>query len=121
MRFDNEANLIDSFILNKKPFDNSKILVFYDNFGCGSSREHAPWALLDFGIKAIIAKALLTSFTTTVSNGILPITLDSNQIEKIINQIKSGEVDLEVDLLKQKFLALILIFHSKLTLTKRIA
>ena len=103
MRFDNEANLIDSFILNKKPFDNSKILVSYNNFGCGSSREHAPWALLDFGIKAIIAKSFADIFyNNCFKNGILPIKLDGNQIEKIINQIKSGEVSLEVDLLKQK-------------------
>ena len=102
MRFDNEANLIDSFILNKKPFDNSKILVSYDNFGCGSSRERSL-ALLDFGIKAIIAKSFADIFTITVSkNGILPIKLGGNKIEKIINQIKSGEVNLEVDLLKQK-------------------
>ena len=103
MRFDNEANLINSFILNKKPFDNAKILISYDNFGCGSSREHAPWALLDFGIKAIIAKSFADIFyNNCFKNGILPIKLDGNQIEKIINQIQSGKVNLEVNLLEQK-------------------
>jgi len=77
MRFDNEANLINSFILNKKPFDNAKILVSYDNFGCGSSREHAPCALLDFGITCVISSSFADIFySNCFKNGILPIILE---------------------------------------------
>ena len=65
MRFDQGENKIPEFILNKKPYNKSKILVALENFGCGSSREHAPWALTDFGIKVILAKVLLTFFITT--------------------------------------------------------
>ena len=64
MRFDQNENKIPEFILNKKPYDKSKILVALENFGCGSSREHAPWALTDFGIKVILAKVLQIFFIT---------------------------------------------------------
>ena len=57
MRYDNDGNIIKDFILNKKPFDDSKILIAGNNFGCGSSREHAPWALLDFGITCVISSS----------------------------------------------------------------
>ena len=66
MRFDEKGNPIKGFILDQEPFNSSKILITGKNFGCGSSREHAPWALLDFGIRVILAKVLLISFTTTV-------------------------------------------------------
>ena len=65
MRYDNDGNIIKDFILNKKPFDVSKILIAGNNFGCGSSREHAPWALLDLELELSSAKVLLISFTIT--------------------------------------------------------
>ena len=76
MRYDNDGNPISDFILNNKPFDQAKILVAEKNFGCGSSREHAPWALLDFGIKVVIAPSFADIFfNNCFKNGILPIVL----------------------------------------------
>ena len=72
MRYDNDGNPISDFILNNKPFDQAKILVAEKNFGCGSSREHAPWALLDFGIKVVIAPSFADIFfNNCFKNGIL--------------------------------------------------
>ena len=76
MRYDMEGNQIDNFILNKEPFNKSKILIAGKNFGCGSSREHAPWSILDFGIKVIIAPSFADIFfNNCFKNGILPIKL----------------------------------------------
>jgi 3-isopropylmalate/(R)-2-methylmalate dehydratase small subunit len=84
MRYDEKGNLIKDFILNKKPFTNSKILLAGKNFGCGSSREHAPWALTDFGIKCVISPSFADIFySNCFKNGILPIMLD----EKIIQEL----------------------------------
>ena len=99
MRFDQSENKIPEFILNKKPYDKSKILVALENFGCGSSREHAPWALTDFGIKVILAKSFADIFyNNCFKNGILPIKLPSEKIEKVINFSKKENPQLEVDL-----------------------
>ena len=99
MRFDQGENKIQEFILNKKPFDKSKILVALENFGCGSSREHAPWALTDFGIKVILAKSFADIFyNNCFKNGILPIKLSSEKIEKVIDFSKKENPQLEVDL-----------------------
>ena len=88
MRFDQGENKIPEFILNKKPYDKSKILVALENFGCGSSREHAPWALTDFGIKVILAKSFADIFyNNCFKNGILPIKLSSEKIEKVMKQL----------------------------------
>jgi 3-isopropylmalate/(R)-2-methylmalate dehydratase small subunit len=77
MRYDEKGNLIKDFIFNNKPFNESKILLTGKNFGCGSSREHAPWALLDFGIKCVIAPSFADIFyNNCFKNGILPIVLD---------------------------------------------
>ena len=67
MRYDDDGNEVKDFVLNQPAYRNAKILVADENFGCGSSREHAPWALLDFGITASLRRALLTSSTTTAS------------------------------------------------------
>ena len=85
MRFDEKGNPIKGFILDQEPFSSSKILVTGKNFGCGSSREHAPWALLDFGIKVIISESFADIFyNNCFKNGILPIIAKN----EIINELK---------------------------------
>ena len=77
MRYDEKGNLNKNFILNEKPFSDSKILIAFENFGCGSSREHAPWALKDFGISVILAISFADIFfNNCFKNGILPIKLN---------------------------------------------
>ena len=89
MRYDEKGNLIENFILNKKPFNKSKILLTGKNFGCGSSREHAPWALLDFGIKCVIASSFADIFyNNCFKNGILPIILDEKNIQELAEYSK---------------------------------
>ena len=76
MRYDDQGNKISDFILNQSPFNNSKILIAGKNFGCGSSREHAPWALLDFGITCVISSSFADIFyNNCFKNGILPIMI----------------------------------------------
>ena len=102
MRFDENGNKVSEFILNNNPYDKSKILVALENFGCGSSREHAPWALTDFGIKVILAKSFADIFyNNCFKNGILPIKLSDEKIQKIINFSKNKNPELEVDLENQ--------------------
>ncbi len=102
MRFDENEKLIPEFILNKNPYNKSKILVALENFGCGSSREHAPWALTDFGIKVILAKSFADIFyNNCFKNGILPIILNDEKIQKIIKFSKKDLPELEVDLENQ--------------------
>jgi len=82
MRYDDNGNKIGDFILNKDPFTNSKILIAGKNFGCGSSREHAPWALLDFGITCVISSSFADIFySNCFKNGILPIIVDEEKIK----------------------------------------
>ena len=102
MRYDEKGKMIDDFILNKKPYNNSKILIAGKNFGCGSSREHAPWALSDFGIKCIISSSFADIFyNNCFKNGILPIkTSEENILE--ISQYSSRQEEIEIDLEKQK-------------------
>ena len=105
MRFDEVGNPNNEFILNKPPFNNSKLIIAFDNFGCGSSREHAPWALLDFGIKVVLAKSFADIFySNCFKNGILPIILSQKEIEKIIGEIKLGNIKIEVNLGEQKII-----------------
>jgi|TARA_B100000700_G_scaffold325893_2_gene435898 3-isopropylmalate dehydratase, small subunit len=86
MRFDETGNPIKGFILDQEPFNNSKILIVGKNFGCGSSREHAPWALLDFGIRVIVSESFADIFyNNCFKNGILPIVAK----EEIINELKA--------------------------------
>ena len=85
MRFDEKGNPIKGFILDQEPFNNSKILITGKNFGCGSSREHAPWALLDFGIRVIVSESFADIFyNNCFKNGILPIVAK----DEIINELK---------------------------------
>ena len=99
MRFDEKGSPNSEFILNKPPFTNSKLIVAFDNFGCGSSREHAPWALLDFGIRVVLAKSFADIFyNNCFKNGILPIILSQKEIDKIITEIKLDNIELKVNL-----------------------
>jgi 3-isopropylmalate/(R)-2-methylmalate dehydratase small subunit len=84
MRYDQNGKEIDDFILNNSPYNNSKILIAGKNFGCGSSREHAPWALMDFGITCVISSSYADIFyNNCFKNGILPITISEDQIKEI--------------------------------------
>jgi|TARA_B110000971_G_scaffold212379_1_gene241764 3-isopropylmalate/(R)-2-methylmalate dehydratase small subunit len=104
MRYDDEGNPIKDFILNKLPFSNSKILLAGKNFGCGSSREHAPWALLDFGIKCVIAPSFADIFySNCFKNGILPIALDEKSILELSDYSKR-EQDIEIKLESQEII-----------------
>ena len=87
MRFDENGNPIKGFILDSDPYKSSKILVSGKNFGCGSSREHAPWALLDFGIKVIVSESFADIFyNNCFKNGILPIRLDQKTVDVLMDQ-----------------------------------
>ena len=102
MRYDNDGNPIADFILNNKPFDQAKILVAEKNFGCGSSREHAPWALLDFGIKVVITPSFADIFfNNCFKNGILPIVLSEDKIKELA-ALSEKQVAIEVNLDEQK-------------------
>ena len=100
---DNSKRSINpDFVLNKPQFKDSKILLVRENFGCGSSREHAPWALLDFGIKVIIAESFADIFyNNCFKNGILPITLQKVEIEELFSETETKTLEIEVNLEKQ--------------------
>ena len=102
MRYDENGNIINDFVLNKDPYNNSKILIAGNNFGCGSSREHAPWALLDFGITCVISSSYADIFyNNCFKNGILPIKLDQQKVDILINEAENKN-DVSVDLENQK-------------------
>ena len=102
MRYDNNGKEIKDFTLNNKPFNNSKILITGNNFGCGSSREHAPWALLDFGITCVISSSYADIFySNCFKNGILPIILEEKKIKEI-SEYSNREEEISVDLNDQK-------------------
>ena len=100
---DNSKRSINpDFVLNKPQFKDCKILLVRENFGCGSSREHAPWALLDFGIKVIIAESFADIFyNNCFKSGILPITLQKNEIEELFSESETKTLEIEVNLEKQ--------------------
>ena len=101
MRYDDNGKEINDFILNQKPYDNSKILIAGKNFGCGSSREHAPWALLDFGITSVISSSFADIFySNCFKNGILPIILDEEKIKEI-SEYATRKEEISVDLNEQ--------------------
>jgi len=100
-RYDDKGNLKSDFVLNNEKYQNSKILVTGDNFGCGSSREHAVWALLDYGFSVIIATSFADIFySNCFKNGLLPIVLNENQISKLHHETGLIEVDLENQIIK---------------------
>ena len=122
MRYNEKGTPINDFILNISPFDNSKILIAGKNFGCGSSREHAPWALLDFGITCVISSSYADIFyNNCFKNGILPIVLPETKIKELSEYSKrkeeiivnleeqkitfgNNEIDFEIDQFKKKCL-----------------
>ena len=102
MRYDNSGKPIESFTLNQKPYNKSTILIGEKNFGCGSSREHAPWALLDFGFRVIIAPSFADIFYNNCSkNGILAIVLPEEKIKELADFSKNKK-EIEVNLDQQK-------------------
>ena len=104
MRYDDEGKTIKDFVLNKKPFDNAKILIAGNNFGCGSSREHAPWALLDFGITCVISSSYADIFyNNCFKNGILPIVINEEKI-KDLSEYSNRQEEIEVNLKDQKII-----------------
>jgi 3-isopropylmalate/(R)-2-methylmalate dehydratase small subunit len=104
MRYDESGKKIDEFILNKKPYNTSTILIAGKNFGCGSSREHAPWALLDFGIQCIISSSFADIFyNNCFKNGMLPIVLDEKDIEEI-TQYSVRKENIEINLMEQEII-----------------
>jgi len=102
MRYDEKGNKKNEFILNKEPYNNSPILLAGKNFGCGSSREHAPWALLDFGIKCIISSSFADIFfSNCFKNGILPIILENSKIQDLA-QYSERKENIQIHLMEQE-------------------
>ena len=104
MRYDDNGDEIPDFVLNKPAYRSSEIIVAGDNFGCGSSREHAPWAIKDFGIRCVIAPAFADIFhNNCFKNGILPIVLPQEQVDVLMKDAEKGaNARMEVDLVEQK-------------------
>ena len=104
MRYDDNGNEIKDFVLNTEPFNSSKILIAGKNFGCGSSREHAPWALLDFGITCVISSSYADIFySNCFKNGILPIILIEEKIKELSEYSKRKE-EIFIDLKEEKII-----------------
>ena len=104
MRYDENGKKIEKFVLNNKPYDSSSILITGKNFGCGSSREHAPWALLDFGIKCVISSSFADIFyNNCFKNGMLPIILDEEKIAELV-QYSERKENIEINLKEQQII-----------------
>ncbi|WP_040956143.1 3-isopropylmalate dehydratase small subunit [Virgibacillus sp. SK37] len=102
-RFDDKGNKRQNFALNKEAYKGVTILLAGENFGCGSSREHAPWALLDYGFRVIIAPSFADIFyNNALKNGIIPIQLDEEQIGVWMKQAEEASMTLEIDLVNQR-------------------
>ena len=105
MRYDKNGNRIPDFILNQNNYKNSQILIAGDNFGCGSSREHAPWALADFGIKCIISTSFADIFyNNSFKNGILLIKVNKNTLKTLFTFAKNSQNQLTINLKNQKII-----------------
>ncbi len=104
MRYDDQGKEVNDFILNQNPFNNSKILITGKNFGCGSSREHAPWALLDFGITCVISSSFADIFySNCFKNGILPIILNDEKIKEL-SEYANRKEEIFIDLNEEKII-----------------
>ena len=102
MRYDDQGKEISDFVLNQSPYNDSKILIAGKNFGCGSSREHAPWALLDFGITCVISSSYADIFySNCFKNGILPIILDDEKIKEL-SEYANRKEEISIDLSEEK-------------------
>ena len=98
-RFDGEGNEIADFVLNRPEYKGSSVLIAGDNFGCGSSREHAPWALMDFGILCVISTSFADIFNNNCfNNGLLPVVLKPEQVAQLMDEAKGGNHMVSVDL-----------------------
>ncbi len=104
MRYDEAGNKVDGFVLDSAPYDQAKMLIAGENFGCGSSREHAPWALLDFGIRCVIAPSFADIFyNNSFKNGILPIKLPQADVDALMADAQDREnPNLTIDLTAQE-------------------
>src|ERR1700760_4494491 len=104
LRFDKNGNEKPEFVLNQEPYRKAQVIIAHENFGCGSSREHAPWALLDFGIRCIIAPDFADIFyNNCFQNGILPVKLPQAEVDKLMDDASRGSnATLTVDLEKQE-------------------
>ena len=110
MRYNENGKKIEEFVLNKEPYNSSSILLVGKNFGCGSSREHAPWALLDFGIKCVIGVSFAEIFyNNCFKNGMLPIILNEREIEELV-QYSARKESIEINLTEQE-----IVFGNKRT------
>jgi 3-isopropylmalate/(R)-2-methylmalate dehydratase small subunit len=106
LRFDGEGREKPDFVLNQQAYAGASVLIAGDNFGCGSSREHAPWAMLDFGLRCVIAPAFADIFyNNCFNNGLLPITLPEDQIRALGEEAKGGNHLFTVDLEAQDVVA----------------
>jgi 3-isopropylmalate/(R)-2-methylmalate dehydratase small subunit len=102
MRYEVNGSRIDDFVLHRAPYTHAEILISGENFGCGSSREHAPWALLDFGIRCVIAESFADIFfNNCFKNGILPIQLPKEKAHELMEVAQSGHPEITVDLESQ--------------------
>jgi 3-isopropylmalate/(R)-2-methylmalate dehydratase small subunit len=102
MRYTVDGKKVEDFVLHREPFTRAELLIAYDNFGCGSSREHAPWALLDFGIRCVIAPSFADIFyNNCFKNGILPIVLPREQVEQLMQHAQSNTNSITIDLATQ--------------------
>ena len=104
MRYDDKGKENPDFVLNKPAYRKAEVIVAYDNFGCGSSREHAPWALLDFGVRCVIAPSFADIFfNNSFKNGILPIKLPKADVDKLMDDANRGSNSkITIDLEKQE-------------------
>jgi len=101
-RFDGEGNEIADFVLNRPEYKGAGVLVAGDNFGCGSSREHAPWALMDFGIRCVVSTSFADIFyNNCFQNGLLPVVLKADEVEALMGEAKGGNHVMSVDLESQ--------------------
>ena len=104
MRYDDQGSAVSDFVLNKDPYNNSKILIAGKNFGCGSSREHAPWALLDFGITCVISSSYADIFySNCFKNGILPIILEEKKIKEL-SEYANRKDEISINLIDEKII-----------------
>ena len=104
MRYNEKGEINNDFVLNQQPFNKSKILIAGKNFGCGSSREHAPWALLDFGITCVISSSFADIFySNCFKNGILPIILDEEKIKEL-SEYANRKEEISIDLNEEKIM-----------------
>ena len=102
-RFDEAGNEKPDFVLNRPEYKGAKVIVAGDNFGCGSSREHAPWALMDFGIDCVISTSFADIFyNNCFSNGLLPVVLKADEVQALMEEAKGGNHMVTVDLPEQK-------------------